>query len=203
MNRAETLQQLAWICRGAGADRSVQVEPSGWAALDALLPGGGWQAGTLVELMPAQTGIGELRLLMPALSRITHDGRHVALIAPPYVPFAPALSQQGVKLERLLIVRAETPGDVLWACEQTLRCRSFGAVLVWPAALQDRHTRRLQLAAEAGRSIAFVYRPPRAAREVSHAAVRMKLDRHASGGLEVEIVKCRGGRSGISLQLTA
>ena len=90
-----------------------------------MLPGGGWQAGTIVELMPTETGIGELRLLMPALARITQAERHVALIAPPYIPFAPALSQHGVRLERLLVIRAQKAEDILWAFEQTLRCKSF------------------------------------------------------------------------------
>ena len=39
--------------------------PSGFAALDAELPGGGWPRGGLVELLPARQGIGELSLLMP------------------------------------------------------------------------------------------------------------------------------------------
>ena len=162
-----------------------------------MLPGGGWQAGTIVELMPADIGIGELRLLMPALARITSTERHVALIAPPYIPFAPALSQHGVRLERLLVIQAQQAEDILWAFEQTLRCRSFGAVLAWPAAIRDREIRRLQLAAEAGGSIGFLYRSVDAAREASPAALRLKLQRVANGDCSIDIVKCRGGRSGV------
>ena len=40
--------------------------------------------------------------------------------------------------------------DTLWALEQTLRCKSFGAVVAWPESIRDRDVRRLQLAAEAG-----------------------------------------------------
>src|SRR5690606_12873892 len=105
MNRVEPLQQLAALCRdGRPAPRSRAVEPTGTAELDRALPGGGWQAGTIVELMPLATGIGELRLLMPALARITQSGRHVALVAPPYIPYAPALSWHGIRLERLLVI---------------------------------------------------------------------------------------------------
>ena len=159
MNRAETLQHLAWLCRNGRAVAAPVIEASGWTELDAVLPGGGWQAGTIVELMPAAAGIGELQLLMPALARITAAGRHVAMIAPPYIPFAPALSQHGVRLERLLVIQAQQAEDILWAAEQSLRCRSFGAVLAWPAAtIRDREVRRLQLAAEAGGSTGFLYR---------------------------------------------
>jgi hypothetical protein len=149
--------------------------------------------------MPVNTGIGELRLLMPTSARITRT-EHVALISPPYTPFAPALAQHGVQLERLLVIRAQTPADILWAFEQTLRCKSFGAVLAWHPLLKDREIRRLQLAAEASRSIGFLYRPPAAALEFSPAAVRLKL--HASeNGLSIDILKCRGGRSGISVSV--
>ena len=98
MNRAETLQHLAWLCRNGRTTLAPVIEASGWAELDAVLPGGGWQVGTIVELMPTAIGIGELRLIVPALARITSAGRHVTLIAPPYIPFAPALSQHGVRL---------------------------------------------------------------------------------------------------------
>jgi len=159
MNRAATLEQLARLC-GLNRDGVAQpaVEPSGTATLDAVLPGGGWQSGTIVELMPTAMGMGELSLLMPALARITHADRpncHVALIAPPCIPFAPALAQHGVDLEHLLVINPQKPEDILWSFEQTLRCKSFGAVVAWPVSVKDREVRRLQLAAEAGRSIGF------------------------------------------------
>lgn len=198
MDRAEKFKELAQLCRsGRDATAPLNVEPSASPELDAALPGGGWQSGTIVELMPAETGIGELSLLMPALAQLTRAERYIALISPPYIPFAPALLRHGVRLDRLLVIRTEKPGDTLWAFEQTLRCKSFGAVLAWPAQIKDREVRRLQLAAEAGGSIGFLYRPQAAARQASPAALRLKLQPMATGGLDVEILKCRGGRSGI------
>lgn len=202
MNRAEKLEQLArlrTINREGVAPPAI--EPSGSPELDAALPGGGWQSGTIVELMPTQTGIGELRLLMPALARITCSNRYVALISPPYIPFAPALAQHGVKLERLLVIQAQKPADILWAFEQTLRCKSFAAAVAWPLTIKDREVRRLQLAAEAGRSTGFLYRPTAAARESSPAALRLRLQANQKSGLELEILKCRRGRSGACLQV--
>lgn len=201
MNRAEKLEQLARlrIINREGVAPAA-IESSGSAELDAALPGGGWQSGTIVELMPAEIGIGELRLLMPALARITSTDRYVALIAPPYIPFAPALSQHGVRLERLLVIRAQKPEDILWAFEQTLRCKSFAAAVAWPLTIRDREVRRLQLAAEAGRSTGFLYRPVAAALESSPAALRLRLHANQESGLELEILKCRGGRSGVRVQ---
>lgn len=203
MNRTEKLQALAQLrsVGHVGREGSVPraIAPSTLPELDAALPGGGWQSGTIVELMSAATGIGELRLLMPALAQLTRSERHVALIAPPFIPFAPALAQHGIKLERLIIVRTRTTADTLWAFEQALRCHSFGAVLAWPDRIHGREIRRLQLAAEAGRSIGFLYREAHAAREASPAALRLKLQPQAGGELAVEILKCRSGRSGVSV----
>ena len=141
---------------------------------------------------------------MPALARISQSERHVALISPPLIPFPAALSQQGIRLEHVLVIRADKPADMLWACEQTLRCKSFGAVVSWPAAIKDREIRRLQLAAEAGRSIGFLYRPAQAALEASPAATRLRLhsvptDPLQRDSLQVEILKCRGGRAGVTV----
>lgn len=200
-SRAETLEQLARLCRNGRENAPARIESSGSANLDAVLPGGGWQAGTIVELMPECDGIGELRLLLPALAKISHGERHVAMIAPPYIPFAPALLQHGMRLEHFWIIRAQTAADILWSTEQTLRCKSFGAVLAWPATIRDREVRRLQLAAEAGSSVGFVYRPPSAALESSPAAVRLRMQINAAGQLSVDVVKCRGARAGMSIAI--
>jgi hypothetical protein len=199
MNRAATLEQLARLCRREGTVPPA-IYASGVAELDAVLPHRGWPSGTIVELMPTQIGIGEFRLLMPALMSMTNAEHHVALISPPYIPFAPALQRHGMRLERLLIVRADKNADVLWACEQTLRCKSFGAVVAWPEAIKDRDVRRLQLAAEAGRSVGFLYRSTAAAFEASPAAIRLQLQPDPSGGLSIGILKCRGTRGGITVK---
>ncbi|WP_161815573.1 translesion DNA synthesis-associated protein ImuA [Steroidobacter agaridevorans] len=200
-SRAERLEQLARLCRSGREGPPPRIEPSGSANLDAVLPGGGWQSGTIVELMPMSDGIGELRLLMPALAKITQGERHVAMIAPPYIPFAPALLRHGLRLEHFWIIRAQSAADILWSAEQTLRCKSFGAVLAWPSAIRDREVRRLQLAAEAGSSIGFVYRQPSAARESSPAAVRLRLQTDVTGQLSIDVVKCRGARAGMSVDI--
>lgn len=201
MDRAATIQQLTQLCNlNREGVAPPAIEASGHPELDARLPHGGWQSGTIVELMPTQIGIGEFRLLMPAVARITQGERYVALVSPPYIPFAPALKNHGVRLDHLLVIRAEKNTDTLWALEQTLRCKSFGAVVGWPTSIRDRDVRRLQLAAEAGRSTGFVYRPPMAAQEASPAAVRMRLQTNEQG-LLIDVLKCRGTRGGFSIAL--
>ena len=196
LNHDELRAQLERMSRSGQADdqaRPVAV-PTGFAELDAALPGGGWPVGAITELMPAAQGIGELSLLMPALAQLSRAGRYLAWIAPPCLPYPPALVQHGLALERLLLVQAHDVRSVLWATEQVLRCPAIGAVLAWPAALDDRRVRRLQLAAEAGGSCGLLYRPPSAAQQPSPAALRLRL-RALDGGLHVDIHKARGRRA--------
>ncbi|KEZ94846.1 CDP-6-deoxy-delta-3,4-glucoseen reductase, partial [Xanthomonas vasicola pv. vasculorum NCPPB 895] len=47
-------------------------ESTGHAALDALLPDGGWPRRALTELLLPAHGIGEIALLLPMLARMKH-----------------------------------------------------------------------------------------------------------------------------------
>jgi cell division inhibitor SulA/protein ImuA len=197
-----SLEQLRRLCHnGEWRHAAHPAAPSGYAELDANLPGGGWPVGAIAELMPEAAGIGEVSLLAPALSRLACAGRYIAWIAPPYLPYAPALVQWQLPLKHLLIIQTRGAQESLWATEQTLRCQAFGAVLSWAAEIADKNVRRLQLAAEAGGSLGILYRPAAAAREHSPAALRLRL-RPTAEGLAVEIHKCRGGRAGLRLQLS-
>ncbi|MCD9026950.1 translesion DNA synthesis-associated protein ImuA [Luteimonas sp. BDR2-5] len=166
------------------------AQPSGHAALDAALPTGGWPEAALTELLPEADGIGELQLLWPALARLSRAGERLVLVAPPYRPFAPAWQAAGIDLRQLHVVVADDPRDALWATEQCLRSGSCGAVLCWPPAADDRALRRLQVAAETGRTLAFATRPAHAARNPSPAALRIAIDARPA---QLRILKCRGG----------
>jgi hypothetical protein len=201
LQRAQMLEQLARLCRSGDSGHTAwPPAPSGFAELDANLPGGGWPVGAIAELISDTIGIGELSLLVPVLSRLARAGRYIAWIAPPHLPYAPALAQRGLPLDRMLLIQTRDLQESLWATEQALRCPAVGAVLSWPAYIVDKNVRRLQLAAEAGGSLGILYRPPEAARESSPAALRLRL--HAApDGLAVEIHKSRGGRAGFTLQI--
>lgn len=192
MSLAAELRQHPGIWRGAELARTGNPGiATGFAALDAELPGGGWPCGALTEILPQHEGIGELRLLGPALARLAAQGKFIAWIAPPYLPYAPALAAAGIDLARVVIVKTAKDGDTLWAAEQALNSAACGGVLVWPRAPRFVQLRRLQLAAEAGRSLALLFRPSEAAREPSPAVLRIALATHA-GGLALSIFKRRG-----------
>ncbi len=188
------------IWRGRSAAR-VRTLPTGFAALDAGLPGGGWPQSGLIEILPSCFGTGELSLLLPALAAVTRrpEARWCAWMAPPLQPFAPALAQRGVALERVLVVQPqrEDAGEkyALWAFEQTLRSGACDVVLGWLRSALPRQIRRLHLAAERGAALGVLFRPPEAARDSSPAALRIALE-PAARGARVTLLKSRGGARG-------
>ncbi|PQJ25566.1 hypothetical protein BSZ31_11905 [Limnobacter sp. SAORIC-690] len=59
-----------WRAHQLANDTSARI-PSGFAALDQQLPGGGWPTRNLIELLLKHHGIGELRFLMPVLRKLS------------------------------------------------------------------------------------------------------------------------------------
>ena len=179
------------VWRGpARAPVAPAEHPTGFAALDACLPGGGWPAASLSEVLIPADGVGELSLVLPTLARLTRTGRRIVVVAPPYCLHAPGWHNAGVALAQVEIVEAPTPKEALWAAEQCLRSAACGAVLCWPLKADDRSLRRLQVAAETGQALGFAFRDSRQARNPSPAALRLQLD---ARGRCLRILKCRGG----------
>jgi protein ImuA len=177
--------------------------PTGFAGLDAEIPGGGWPVGALTEVLCDACGAGEVSLLLPALRYLTRAadwrGRGLLLIDPPHLPYAPALAEAGIDLDLLAVVRPRTEEDALWAAEQALRSGAAGAVLLWArpvrgtdSAQRYQRLRRLQLAAAAGGGLGIVFSATGAATLSTPAALRLSLSMTAQGRLEVTLVKRRG-----------
>ncbi|OHE83267.1 MAG: CDP-6-deoxy-delta-3,4-glucoseen reductase [Lysobacterales bacterium RIFOXYD1_FULL_69_11] len=177
---------------GRGTAPDAAGEPTGHDALDALLPRQGWPRGALTELLLPADGVGELALLAPTLSRLTRAGGTVAVVAPPYVPYAPAWQAAGIDLGQLEIVDA-APRDALWAFEQCLRSGACSAVLGWPEKADGPALRRLQVAADSGDCLGFALRDRRHAANPSPAALRLEAVRDDAGQAAWRVLKCRGG----------
>lgn len=197
------LLQHPAIWRGRSAARTRTL-PTGFPALDDGLPGGGWPQAGLIEILPACFGAGELSLLLPALAAVTcrPEARWCAWVAPPLQPFAPALAERGVALERVLVVQAGRKGfsklqnSALWAFEQTLRSGACDIALAWARGALPRQIRRLHLAAERGSTLGVLFRPREAARDSSPAALRVAVE-PAAEGARVTLLKSRGGARGV------
>ncbi|MDB6089741.1 MAG: hypothetical protein JWN85_2525 [Gammaproteobacteria bacterium] len=199
------------IWRGRTAART-EVLPTGFAALDECLPGKGWPRTGLIEILVARFGSGELYLLLPVLAALTcrPAARWCVWVAPPaeqkarlarpadksrdfypLTPFAPALAAHGVALERMLVVRDPS----LWSFEQALGSGASDVAMAWARSPRTREIRRLQLAAERGKTLGVLFRPQRAAREPSPAVLRIALESRPAG-VCVTLLKSRGGARG-------
>ncbi|MDP6436841.1 MAG: translesion DNA synthesis-associated protein ImuA [Gammaproteobacteria bacterium] len=207
MSREYGLQELLKhprIWRPGTAVVARRTVPTGFAALDRRL-GGGWPVEGITELLFSKQGIGELRVLMPALAFLSRadnpeeqpdaGGGWIAWVAPPHIPYAPALGLYGVDTSRVLVIHPDKQADVLWAMEQALRSSTCVAVLAWLAAIDERSMRRLQLAAEAGLCWAVIFRHTRFAGQNSPAPLRIKLQPD-DGQLELDIIRNRYGAVG-------
>ena len=182
--------QPIWRGDELGAADSAVV-PTGHAALDAQLPGGGWPVGALTELLQASPEAHVWQLLLPALAQAVQQKKSapVALVGAPCEPFAPALAAGGLPPEALLWIRSEVPAARLWACEQALRCAEVSAVLAWLPRARVGELRRLQLAAAQHESLLFVMRSESVALSASPARLRLR------------VAACEGDPSRIELHL--
>ena len=212
------------IWRGRSAAPRVDAVPTGYAALDACLPGGGWPRTGLIEILVPRFGVGELYLLLPALAVLTRRpaARWCVWVTPPLEPYAPALISHGAALERMLVVRAPearpsgqrgnprrgrpsgqrgNPESGLWAFEQTLGSGASDIALAWAArSPRPRGIRRLHLAAERGKTLGVLFRPYRASLESSAAILRLAVESRPDGA-RVTFLKSRGGARG-SIELS-
>ena len=187
------LRQQPVLWRGQRQQYQKDVIPTGFTTLNHALPGGGWHPGALTELLVKQYGIGEFSLLLPALKSLTAQQKWVALVNPPYIPYAPALENAGLHLDYLLIVDTDNDDEALWSIEQLLRTGTFSAVVGWIKQSKAEKQRRLQLAAETGQCWAVTYRPESEAESHSPAAFRLVLSVQQAS-LDIDICKSRGGK---------
>lgn len=189
-----------WKLKDGAARPSRPVWSTGNPSLDLRLPGGGWPTASLVEVLIDATGLGEVQLFLPALVQSQqrtpgNDVPWLVWIAPPYEPYAPALVQQGIELDRLLVVRPVTATEALWAAEQALSSGVCAAVLLWLKGSDDRWLRRLKLAAEAGGALGVLFRPERHRFESSPASLRLLMSQGCSAA-QLELIKVQGGQPG-------
>ncbi len=192
----ETLHPALWRGHQLGRHAAAAL-PSGFAALDAQLPGAGWPRRVLTELLLPHPGIGEVRLLAGTLAAVQRSGRLVMLFDPPAQLSAWALEQLGIDVEQLLVVQTRArviPGaDSLWAFEQALKSGHVGAAVAWlPPRLRAERVRRLQLAAQAHDGPAFVLRELAVAQRPSAAPLRLALRTAGADVLAVRVLKRRG-----------
>lgn len=168
------------------------TQSSGFEALDAVLPGGGWPGHGVTEILSAQSGSLEWRLLGPLLRRVCAAGRSVVLVGPPRPPHPPGLRLEGIPEQQLVWVQADTPAERLWATEQLVKAQACGALIAWLPQVRAEQVRRLQVLAAGCAAPVFLCRPATAARESSAAPLRLLARVGADWALLVNVFKRKG-----------
>jgi protein ImuA len=206
--RAKTLarlrEQMRRLEKPGSADRPV-VE-FGAAEIDDELPAGGLAAGCLHEIAACRDdaaahgfaawllgrAMGEAGVALWCRARGRGGGAAF--------PYGPGLARFGLATDRLIVARASGTTDALWALEEALRSGRFAAVLGENVTPDLTATRRLQLAAEAGGTMALLLTGDGANR-LSAATTRWRVVARATARPDrpcwrLSLERCRGGGRG-------
>ena len=202
INRNDTWQgHMAGQVLSANGDqhRDDNCLCTGYSTLDAQLRKGGWPLDSTVEMLSDGCGLGAMGLFLPAMEKLSAEGRWQVFIAPPFTPYAPLLKARGIDTEQILLVHPRNREDLLWATEQALRSTTSSAVFSWLGAEEYSYgeLRKLQLAAASGDSLAVLFRPQSAARNHAPASLRLQMREYR----KVHILKQRGGNQYLDVTL--
>ncbi len=173
---------------------------TGYTGLDTQLDQGGWPLDSTIELLSDSNGLGAMGLFLPAMERLSEQGRWQMFIAPPYIPYAPLLAARGIDTQQVLLVHPKNRRDLLWSAEQALRSSTCSAVFSWLGTHDYSYSelRKLQLAASGGDSLAVLFRPTAAAGNHAPASLRLQMREYR----RVHILKQRGGNQHIDVDLS-
>lgn len=171
----------------AHARGGASVFATGLKLLDRALPNGGLPRGAITEIHGdgPECGAWSLALrLARAGEAPSNDGetprqaneRVIVIVDTEGDFYPPAAAQHGLDLRRLIVVHTARAADAFWAVDQAVRCSMVSAVIAPFSHMDERASRRLQLAAEAGGGIGLLLRrsPPRSR---SFAAVQILVER--------------------------
>jgi protein ImuA len=145
-DRVRALEGLPSLTAGTGS----AAVPLGIAAIDDCLPWGGLPLGGLHEIRPERTAAPGAALGFAGclLGRVARERRGLLLWLTLSDHLYPAgLAGLGVPTERLLVVRPTRSADLLWAAEESLRCKGVAGVLAELDGADFTAARRLSLAA--------------------------------------------------------
>lgn len=196
------VRESVWLGGEMGRQEGETVA-TGFAELDAALPGQGWPTRALTEVLSAQAPLCEWRLLAGAVPELVAGGGQILLVAPPQPPHAGGLQQLGLPPDRLVWIQAQTPAERLWCTEQLVKANPRGAVLAWLPQARAEQIRRLQVHAQSCQSPVFLFRPLAAEREASPAPLRIQAGLGAGWHIDVRVLKRRGTPFTDTLHLVA
>lgn len=169
---SQEISQLEGTAAGRTCGQRARSS-SGCDAMDALLPRGGYAAGSIVEYLRSTPACGASTLAWAAAAAAmqTTSG-FLVVVDTLHSIYPPPLLCHGIDLAKVIFVRPQSQADALWAVDQALRTMSVAAVVAELERIDDRSARRLQLAAESGQSLALLLRGWQARQQPSWADVQ-------------------------------
>jgi hypothetical protein len=181
---APLLEQLAKKIRTMEtANRSFRGKnaiSTGCPELDAQLPQGGYEPGTIVEWLEPRKGSGGWYLALAAARQAVtasdSQARYWVVVDRQKYFYPPAARSMGLPLDRLIVLHPLNAADEAWAVDQALRCPAVGAVIAELDDVSELQARRFQLAAEQGRSLGLFLRPLHVRRQPSWAEVQWLIE---------------------------
>ena len=211
-SKAAVLAELRGRIRrmeGIGGADGSRFLPLGVPAVDQALPDGGLPLGCLHEVIGENDPFNSVATGFSAaiLARIAERQGQVIWITRGDDLYAPGIAAYGLKPEWLIVVRARCDADILWAMEESLRCRTLGAVLGEIGDIDMVASRRLQLAAEASGVTGLLLRSADRKLGATASVTRWGLSAAPSRPIDGEpglglprwrtkLLRCRGGRPG-------
>lgn len=191
---------------------------TGCGPMDQWFPTGGLHPWTLTEWIAAHDSAAAGSLAMSAAANRLRQiqGRPLVVVDCEGSFYPPAAVSMGVPPERMILLRPRSAADAIWSIDQSLRSGTVAAV--WaslPMRIEDRDARRLQLAAETGRTPGLLVRGFAARGKPSFAEVQfyvsqrsrsVKPQRPANHASDFEVIsvtldRVRGGVVGKQLDL--
>jgi hypothetical protein len=211
-DRATVLQSLGEQLRHLEATRwhdAGEVISTGSAALDRLLPEGGFRRGSLVEWLSPGSASGAATLALLAAQGVLAAGGALLVVDRRRLFYPPAAARLGIALAKMIVVRPLDDADHAWALDQALRSRGVAAVWCAPERPDSRTLRRWQLAAETSGVVGFLLRPEQARHEPSWAELRLWVEPLATSApsvgrnrrLRVELLRSRTHATGTAVEL--
>ena len=171
---------------------------TGFHALNQVLQFSGWPHDGITEIIAPHEGVGELSILLPALSCISQN-QYIVWINPIFKLYGPALQEQGMYLPHQVCLTPKA-NDLLWSTEQSLRSSSCGAIILWPQRLPNASQyRRLQM-------LCVEYQTPlfmmlKQAPKQSVCRLRIQVIRKNLGQLNLTLLKCQHTRATPDVQV--
>ena len=182
---------------GFSPPRVARTCPTGWPAVDAVLPGGGLMQGAVHEIHSPDPADGAaMGFIGRLLTRFqaAMPAQHIVWASCRPDLFGPGLKAAGLDPARLLFVHAQASSALTFSLEESCKYKSVGSIVADIGDIDFSVSRRLQIAAaETGKTL-LLLQPARLMDQPSAAVTRWHATSESGGVWSLALFRCRGGR---------